>query len=163
MALLTNQTRTAKTTDSWITPRELIDALGPFDLDPCECDTQPWPCAKRSYRIADDGLSQPWKGFVWCNPPYGAAIGQWLKRMAEHNNGIALLFARTDTRAFRDHVFPHASCLLFLSGRLHFHYPNGDRAAGNCGGPLVLIAYGERAAKRLASNRRLGCLLAPSQ
>lgn len=36
-------------TNDWITPKWLIDALGPFDLDPCASTRQPWPCAKRSY------------------------------------------------------------------------------------------------------------------
>ena len=64
-------TRNEGTTDSWITPPELIERLGPFDLDPCECIPQPWSCAERSYTEEDNGLMQPWDGLVWCNPPYG--------------------------------------------------------------------------------------------
>jgi hypothetical protein len=30
---------------SWITPKHIIDALGPFDLDPCASDPRPWDCA----------------------------------------------------------------------------------------------------------------------
>src|SRR5438445_12584462 len=124
-----NHTRRAiKTTDSWITPRWIIDRLAPFDLDPCACDPQPWPTAERMVTADEDGLLSLWYGFVWCNPPYGRALGIWLERMALHNNGIALLFARTDTRAFHDHVWPVASSLLFLRGRLNFHHPNGDSA-----------------------------------
>lgn len=75
-----NTRRQGITTDSWITPKWIIDRLGTFDLDPCACEPQP------------------------CNPPYGRSLGIWLERMALHNNGIALVFARTDTRAFHDHT-----------------------------------------------------------
>ena len=34
--------RRGATSDDWITPRCIIDALGPFDLDPCASATQPW-------------------------------------------------------------------------------------------------------------------------
>ena len=29
----------------WITPPWILRALGPFDLDPCAADQQPWPTA----------------------------------------------------------------------------------------------------------------------
>lgn len=61
-----------------------------------------------------------------------------------HGDGIALVFARTETSMFRDFVFPYAHGLLFLTGRPKFHRPDGIRAKGGCGGPMVLIAYGER-------------------
>jgi hypothetical protein len=152
-------TRSSSTTDSWITPKWLIDMLGPFDLDPCACDPQPWPCADRSY--TENGLLLPWTGFVWCNPPYGSAIGAWLNKLALHGNGIALVFARTETAAFFGHVWPFASALLFLRGRLTFHYPDGStpRNGANSGGPSVLIGYGELARDRLASSERLGALV----
>lgn len=158
-------TRTAKTTDSWITPKWLIDALPDFDLDPCASTPQPWPCAKRSYNIADNGLMRPWDGFVWCNPPYGKAAATWLNRMALHNNGIALVFARTETQMFFDHVWPFARVLLFLEGRLTFHYPDGrrPREGANSGGPSVLIAYGIRAARELMDRRHLGALVLPDR
>src|SRR4051812_39195946 len=57
------------TTDEWITPKWLIDRLGPFDLDPCASDNQPWPCAARQFTIGDLGCLQDWFGLVWMNPP----------------------------------------------------------------------------------------------
>ena len=50
-------------TQSWITPKPLIAALGgpeAFDLDPCASDPQPWPCAKTSWTTG--GLQRPWHG-----------------------------------------------------------------------------------------------------
>lgn len=128
--------------DSWITPKHIIDALGPFDLDPCACVTQPWPCATRSYTEQENGLMQPWEGRVWLNPPYGRETYRWLRRLAHHNRGIALIFARTETDMFMNIVWRKAAGLLFLYQRLYFHYPNGERASGSSGAPSVLIAYG---------------------
>ena len=135
--------------DEWLTPKHIIDALGPFDLDPCAPVVRPWPTAAKHYTIQDDGLKQTWSGFVWCNPPYGRQTGVWLKRMAEHNNGIALTFARTETRMFFDTVWREASALLFLKGRLSFVDTSGKAADNSAGAPSVLIAYGKNAKMRL--------------
>ncbi len=141
------------TTDDWITPQWLIDRIGPFDLDPCESESQPWKCARIGMRSSKhDGLLAPWHGMVFLNPPYGKATSAWLNRLAMHGNGIALVFARTETRMFFEYVWPHASCLLFLRGRLTFCYPDGSgsKAGHNSGGPSVLIGYGDDAALRLS-------------
>lgn len=152
-------------TDVWLTPPAIIDHLGPFDLDPCAApEPRPWDTATEPWAPPEhDGLNDPWvtamnpNPFVWLNPPYGRDVGAWLERLAEHGNGIALTFARTETAAFRDAVWGRASGLLFISGRLHFHHPDGRRASMNAGGPSVLIAYGPAAAHRLARhNRTLG-------
>ena len=138
-------------TDSWITPKNIIAALGPFDLDPCQCVQQPWCCAERAFTIEDDGLMQKWDGRVWLNPPYSAA-SRWLERLANHGTGTALIFARTETEMFVRHVWGRATGLLFLHGRLFFHTPDGDRAHGNSGGPSVLVAYGSGDAERLRNS-----------
>lgn len=45
------------TSDDWITPKHVIAAVGPFDLDPCACRKQPWPCAEKVY--VSGGLDKP--------------------------------------------------------------------------------------------------------
>jgi hypothetical protein len=153
--------REGVTTDSWITPKWLLDRLGDFVLDPCACDPQPWPTAKVMVTERENGLLMMWAGFVWCNPPYGDELAVWLNRMALHNDGIALVFARTDTRAFQQNVFPFATGLLFLRGRLTFHRPDGSMPpmGHNSGGPSVLIAYGAEGLQRLEAVRDLGALV----
>ena len=153
--------REGVTTDSWITPKPLLDRLGPFDLDPCACIPQPWPTAKRMLTELDDGLMAKWEGHVWMNPPYGKSLDAWLNRLSVHNDGIALVFARTETRAFFRFVWPFASALLFLRGRLTFFRPDGSESdvGHNSGGPSVLIGYGERAAKKLHECSDLGALV----
>ena len=79
----------------WLTPPYIVEALGEFDLDPCSPINRPWDTATRHYDEWDDGLNKPWWGRVWCNPPYGREAEMWLKKLAGHGNGIALIFART--------------------------------------------------------------------
>lgn len=147
-AIGSHQSSRARTTN-WITPPHIIEALGPFDLDPCACETQPWPCAARSYTVADDGLNQPWHGRVWLNPPYGRETAAWLRKMARHNRGTALVFARTETAMFFESVWPRAWAVNFLEGRLAFYRPDGTHPNDDSGGPSVLIAYGREDAERL--------------
>lgn len=130
-------------THTWLTPPEIIAALGPFDLDPCAApEPRPWPTASRHITLPTNGLNVAWSGRVWCNPPFGKHAEAWLARMADHGNGIALAFARTETAMFQRHVWPSADAVMFLSRRPHFCKPDGSRATGNSGGPICLIAYG---------------------
>lgn len=137
--------------DEWLTPPDILSELGRFDLDPCAPVTRPWDTADHHYTIADDGLSLPWFGRVWCNPPYGLEAAQWLDKLAEHGNGVALIFARTETQMFFDHVWGKADALLFFKGRLYFHHVDGTRAKANSGAPSVLVAYGKDNATMLRS------------
>lgn len=131
-------------THTWLTPPEIVEALGPFDLDPCAAPSpRPWPTAAMHFVETDDGLQMPWHGRVWCNPPFGKHTAAWLERMALHGNGIALTFARTETEMFQRWVWPYAALVMFLAKRPHFHLPDGSRAKGNSGGPICLIAYGD--------------------
>jgi len=135
--------------DEWLTPPEIIEDLGPFDLDPCSPIDRPWPTAKKHFTIEDNGLLQNWSGFVWCNPPYGLKAARWLERMSMHNNGIALIFARTETRMFFKYVWNKATSLLFLEGRIFFYDVKGNEASANAGAPSVLVGYGLTADYRL--------------
>ena len=126
--------------DEWLTPPEIIRSLGSFDLDPCSPINRPWDTAKHHYTINDDGLRTGWFGRVWCNPPYGKELIHWLKRCSEHKNCIALVFARTDTKAFQRYVFPCCEAVLFLAGRIRFYDVKGTQC-GTAGAPSVLIAY----------------------
>lgn len=145
-------------TTTWLTPPPILDALGgwrSFDLDPCAApEPRPWPTALVMNSEADgDGLQLEWDGRVWLNPPYSSAeLARWLERLAEHGDGTALIFARTETEAFTRHVWRRASGLLFLTGRLHFHYADGRRAGFNAGAPSVLAAYGQDDMDRLAAS-----------
>ena len=142
-------TRTDGGSDEWLTPPSIIDALGAFDLDPCSPgDRRPWDTAAKHYGAEDDGLRHEWEGRVWLNPPYSHSA-KWMHRLAEHGTGTALIFARTETRMWFDHIWPRATGLLFLKGRLKFCYVNG-KEAGTAAAPSVLVAYGAADAAVLA-------------
>ena len=128
--------------DEWLTPPQLIRALGRFDLDPCAPVKRPWATAKHHYTIRDDGLEKPWFGRVWLNPPYGRQTPLWLARLREHGDGIALVFARTETRMFFDSIWPNADGIAFIRGRLAFYHADGT-GSGHAGAPSCLVAYGQ--------------------
>lgn len=138
----TVQRRNPAATDEWYTPKWILDALPAFDMDPSA------PVGGPLYRHAplwwtqlDDGLSKPWVGHVWLNPPYSAP-GAWMKRMADHDDGVALIFARTETKWWQDYVFGSASSVLFLRGRVRFVKPDGTVGA-SAPAPSALVAYGD--------------------
>lgn len=147
-----------RTTDEWLTPLEVLEPLGMFDLDPCAPLDDPHRCAGVGYTQETDGLGADWMGRVWLNPPY-SDIEPWMARMAGHGHGIALVFARTETRWWQTHVWPHATAVLFLAGRLSFIEGATGRAGGhNAGGPSALIAYTPDDADVLASSGLPGAL-----
>ena len=145
--------------DEWLTPPELLRALGDFDLDPCSPVNRPWPTAARHLTWQDNGLLAEWKGRVWCNPPYGREAGRWLARCAEHGNATALIFARTETADWQAHVWAKADAILFLFGRLHFHHVDGRRAAANSGAPSALISYNAENTRFLENSQLPGRLI----
>ena len=128
--------------DEWLTPPEIVRALGAFDLDPCAPVVRPWETAAKHFDVTHDGLAQRWDGRVWCNPPFGREAIKWLRRMVDHGNGVALIPARTETVMFYETVWGAADAVLFMRGRPHFHYVDGRRAAANSGAPICLVAYG---------------------
>lgn len=145
--------------DEWLTPPEIIKALGNFDLDPCSPVDRPWDTASLHFSVLDDGLSQEWSGRVWMNPPYGQFVDDWMKKLADHGNGIALIFARTETETWFNWIWPRANAILFLQGRLFFHHVSGQRAKHNSGAPSALIAYGQENAFLLSESKISGYLV----
>lgn len=153
--------RTLGMSQTWLTPPEILAALGPFDLDPCACpEPRPWMTATRMIALPGDGLKAEWWSGerVWCNPPFGPASLQraFMQRMVEHGNGIALLAARTETNLFFDTVWRPATAVLFLRGRPHFHRADGTRALASSGAPICLIAYGGSNAMALLNSGLTG-------
>lgn len=144
--------------EEWLTPPGITEALGPFDLDPCSPIIRPWPTATKHYTIEDDGLVQPWDGRIWLNPPYGNKTGDWIHKLRLHGNGIALVFARTETRFFHRDIWGCASGLFWLKGRIKFFNADGS-PTNNCGGaPSVLIAYGANNVEKLKKSGLAGHL-----
>lgn len=147
-----NTATTAKSKDEWITPQTILVALGPFDLDPCAPppERRPWEMAARHISLPDDGLKADWgDARVWCNPPYGKETFKWMEKLAAHGNGIALIFARTETIGFHSHIWEKADAVFFFQGRIKFFHSDGtpgdEPNAASC-----LIAYGWKNVLRIA-------------
>jgi phage N-6-adenine-methyltransferase len=130
------------TTDDWYTPPYIIEAIGlTYDLDPCAPKGGvPWIPAAAHYSLDDDGLSQPWHGRVWLNPPYSKPY-PWVERLAEHGDGIALVPADTSTRGWHRWVVS-AEVVLFLRDRVQFVQPGNDNVT-SARFPSALVAFGE--------------------
>lgn len=151
-----------KRSPEWYTPPHVFDALGlDFDLDPCAPEGGvPWIPALRSCSLADDGLSQPWEGRVWLNPPYGNAAPRWVGRLIEHGDGIALVFARTDP-AWGQYALRCADAVCFIAGRLRFRSGLERNGPGhNAPASSMLLAYGRECADAV-THCGLGVVLQP--
>lgn len=145
-------------TSEWYTPPEVFAALNErFYMDvaspgngrdfvPCE----------RWFTAAEDGLAQPWHGFVWMNPPFGGRRGQvpWLERFFDHGDGIALVAARTSADWFHA-LAPRADLMLFPAGKTKFVRPDGTRG-GSPGTGVVLFASGVRGRLALLRAQAVG-------
>lgn len=150
-------------TNEWLTPPQIVDALGSFDLDPCAHPHQPNRTADVMLCPPTDGLSAMWEGRVFLNPPYGQSLTKWIKKLSQHGNGIALVPSRTEVEKwFWPYIWERASAIFFFRGRLYFHYPNGKQAKGNAGHGSVLAAYGEANVDAIKSSGIAGKLIALS-
>ena len=128
---------------TWETPQDFFDKLNDaygFTLDACAEDGT----AKVSnyFTVEDDALTQDWKGTVWCNPPYGKEqvkfINKALSESKKHESTIVLLIpARPDTKVWQDVIFPNASKICFVRGRLKF-----GNAKHGAPFPCALVVFG---------------------
>lgn len=148
-------------TVEWYTPREIIKPLEPFDLDPATSAEAISlnNSAKHYYTQKDNGLLKPWFGRVWLNPPYkNPDIRLFMHKMAEHGNGIALVFNRCDSSWFQDYVLGRADAIMFLRKRIRFLRPDGTQG-DSPGAGSILIAYGGQNVESLARCRLAGKLV----
>jgi hypothetical protein len=123
----------------------------PYQTDPCASMRQPWPTARTMWTEDMDGMAQDWSdaGELFLNSPYGTQMPAWLGRLADHGNGTALVYARTDTIAFYNHVWQRADAVYFFGGRIFFHSPvTGIQYSANAGGPCCLVLYGAKSVER---------------
>lgn len=132
-------------TDNWATPQDFFDKLNEefhFTLDPCadevnhKCDLY--------YTREQDGLSHSWGGHsVFCNPPYGKEIADWVRYSYEQSRKpnttvVMLIPARTDTKYFHDYIYGKAE-IRFIRGRLKF----GDATSAAPFPSMVVVYRGE--------------------
>ena len=113
-------------TNEWETPQDLFDELNKefsFTLDPCATDKNA-KCSKY-YTKKENGLNQSWnEEVVFMNPPYGGSTGLWIKKACEESKQgaivVCLIVSSTDRSYWHDYIFPYASEIRFLRGRIKF-------------------------------------------
>lgn len=140
--LASHQILNLSTNNEWYTPASYVDAarelMGGIDTDPASN-----PFANETIRAAVfytkdmDGLSKPWAGRVWLNPPYGHDESNtsnqniWSSRLVEQfeagitEQAVLLVNAVTDRTWFQP-LFRFPIC--FTDHRIRFY--NADKPDG---------------------------------
>ena len=132
------------TTDDVYTPPHIFERLGlEFDLDVCAPPGGlPWVPARRHYSVGDDGLTAPWEGLVWMNPPYSDPA-PWVKRWLAHPTGVAIVpFAKSDW--FTD-LWQRADALALATrpdGSINLRWIKGKQNDHSVFMPVALVAMG---------------------
>ena len=167
MSAQTSSARTGAGRDDWATPAELVAAIArkldvKFALDTA-CQPHNAIAGVRAVCCVErgcDGLTAEWgltldcsrigapdhRDAAWCNPPY-SQLRAWLDKCAREGDRcrvVALIPARTDTRAWHESVMPSAHRVLLLKGRVKFQgarscapFPSAvvEWLPGSTGGP----------------------------
>jgi len=111
--------------EEWSTPQDLFDQMNQcfsFTVDSA-AGADNFKCPMYWDKKVD-GLEQDWSGHrVWCNPPYGRNIGEWVAKAARQQPGISVLLlpARVDTKWYQDYIKNKNRVYVeFCRGRLKF-------------------------------------------
>jgi hypothetical protein len=144
-------------TSEWYTPREIFAAMDvEFDLDVASPGKTvvPWVPASKHYTKRQNGLKMPWRGFVWCNPPYGLrnSLFPWVERFIEHGDGVALVSDSTATEWWQT-LTESADAVLFVRPKIQFLPRMTD--SGNTRGSS-LVAIGDKGVQALRNAERNG-------
>jgi site-specific DNA-methyltransferase (adenine-specific) len=153
--------QTSSKKHTWFTPLDFIELLvatfGKVKLDPAADHRPKYQFAKRNFdgKALGNGLAKKWRGhgFVYCNPPYGRNLVNWIKKAAkafrkawrQSEDGcdelVMLVPARPDTRWYQDIVLKHADAVCFIKGR--FKFGRGKRL-DPAPFPSLVIYFGPR-------------------
>lgn len=142
----------AQRNDRWLTPPTVVEALGTFDLDPCGAPEHSLARITYLQENGADGLTDPWFGRVWLNPPYGREMRKWVERLVEHGTGTALIPVAPGTKLWQEVVFLEASAVHFYRHRINFLR---RMEAGHLDASMVspqasaIVAFGDRDADAL--------------
>lgn len=163
--------------NEWFTPPSIIlavrEVIGEIDLDPASCEAaNAYVGARQFYTIEQNGLSQPWQGTIWLNPPYGRTVlgrGSNLKcfttklssEYACGNVTQALLLIPTNTTtSWFTPLWNHPVC--FPSRRIRFLEPSGKVGTG-MSFPTCFVYFGEQTARFQTVFQRFGHIVLPRQ
>jgi len=151
--------------NEWYTPEDYIQAgrevLGGINLDPASsAAANEVVAADAFYTHEDDGLSKPWSGKVWCNPPYSKELcGSFVEKLVDeysmHNVTEALLLVNnaTETQWFQM-AARVSTAICFPEKRVKFWKPDGTK-----GQPLqgqAVVYFGGNVSKFAAAFSKFG-------
>lgn len=151
--------------NEWYTPERYIDlareVLGEIDLDPASCAfANETVKARLFYSEDDDGLTKPWHGRVWMNPPYSAdLVSKFADKFVDEYNdgnvteGIVLVNNATETAWFAGMVSA-ATAVCFPRGRIRYQSPNRESLAPLQG--QAFLYFGENGDKFLRVFSEIG-------
>lgn len=131
---------------NWCTPQDLFDQLNEefnFVLDAAATDRS--AKCKKYFTPKDNGLEQSWNcgGAVFCNPPYGREIGNWIKKAYKESlNGVTVVMlipSRTDTKYFHNYIYGKSE-IRFIQGRLRFIDEDGNKF-DNAPFPSMIVVF----------------------
>jgi hypothetical protein len=136
-------------TPPWLLER-VTRFLGPGWVDPCPASFGHVPLV--------NGLAVPWRGRVYCNPPY-SRLSPWVTKFLTEpfTEGLLLIPAYTDTKAFQP---LYTQPILFLTGRIKFVFPDGRTDIRSPFGS-VLVYRGRRVTAFARAFSDLGAVMVP--
>ena len=144
--------------NEWDTPIsffKLLDDEFNFTLDPC-CREDTAKC-KKFYTIVEDGLKQDWShDTVFMNPPYGGHTGDWIKKALEESRRgatvVCLIVSSTDRSYWHEYIFPFASQVRFIRGRIKF---GNSKSTAPFASAVVIFSQKEYAQKIVYYSRSI--------
>jgi phage N-6-adenine-methyltransferase len=143
--------------NEWYTPAKFIviaaGVMGCIDLDPASSDeAQKTVNAGAYYTIETDGLTKPWFGNVWLNPPYSKdLVGKFAAKLlasledSSVQQAVVLVNNATETQWFQS-LAVKCDAVCFPCGRIQFI----DKTGAVANSPLqgqALLYFGERATR----------------
>ena len=151
--------------NEWYTPEKYIDlareVLGEIDLDPASCEfANETVKARLFYSEDNDGLTKPWRGRVWMNPPYSADLvlrfaDKFVREYSDGNvtEGIVLVNNATETAWFTE-LASVATAVCFPRGRIRYQSATRESLAPLQG--QAFLYFGENGDKFLQVFSEIG-------
>ena len=136
-------------TDEWGTPVNLfLGACVEFNITPYldVCATFRNTKCPRFFNKEFDALKQNWDEDFFMNPPFSKAKFWIQKAFEEHRkynvNGMAVLAARTDTKAWHNYILNQANWeVMFVQGRVKYLLPDNSESLNPSTFPTALVVW----------------------